>query len=447
MSDDSQESAPLSGDSQETVPKWGAAKPVLAGVLALILLIGGLGVWSFMARISGAVVTTGTVNVESNRQVVQHPDGGVVGEILVDESDTVAKGDVLIRLDGRKQRSELAIVEGQLREISARKARLMAERDSAETIDFSDGLLAEAETNSEVAAMIKGERTLFEARRDSLRQEARLLREQNKQIDQRIAGIDAQLRALETQADLVGEELRDQQRLLANQLTQVARVNELKREEANLLGQVGRLEAQMAELRGQAASNDISLLQLDTRRREEALGTLRDLQFREIELTERKLDLVDTLSRLDIRAPVSGLVYNLQVFAEQSVVRAADPLLYIIPQDQALVVSARVESLNVNDIYVGQEAALRFPGFDQKKTPELFGQVTKVSADVVQDEATGMNYYAAEIMPYQTELAKLGDERLLPGMPVEAFIQTGERSPIAYLAEPMLGFFNRAFRE
>jgi HlyD family secretion protein len=437
----------LTDDRQDSIPKWAATKPVLAGVLALIVLVGGLGVWSVMARISGAVVTSGTVTVESNRQVVQHPDGGVVGEILVDESDTVAKGDVLIRLDGRKQRSELAIVEGQLREIAARKARLVAERDGADTINYSDQLLTEAATSPEVAAMVKGERTLFEARRDSLRQEARLLREQNKQIDQRITGIDAQLRALETQADLVGEELRDQQRLLANQLTQVARVNELKREEANLLGQIGRLEAQMAELRGQAASNDISLLQLETRRREEAVSTLRDLQFREIELAERKLDLEDTLSRLDIRAPVSGLVYNLQVFAEQSVVRPADPLLYIIPQDQALVVAARVESLNVNDIYVGQQAALRFPGFDQKKTPELFGQVTKVSADVVQDEATGMNYYAAEIMPYETELAKLGDERLLPGMPVEAFIQTGERSPIAYLAEPMLGFFNRAFRE
>jgi len=437
----------LSGTPDESLPRWGAAKPVLAGVLALILLVGGLGVWGVMARISGAVITTGTVNVETNRQVVQHPDGGVVGEIFVDESDTVAKGDVLIRLDGRKQRSELTIVEGQLREIAARKARLMAERDSADAIDFSDHLLAEAEVNPEVAAMIKGERTLFEARRETLRQEARLLREQNNQIDQRIAGINAQLRALETQADLVGQELRDQQRLLANQLTQVARVNELKREEANLLGQIGRMEAQMAELRGQAASNDISLLQLDTRRREEAVGTLRDLQFREIELAERKLDLEDTLSRLDIRAPVSGLVYNLQVFAEQSVVRPADPLLYIIPQDQALVVSARVESLNVNDIYVGQEAALRFPGFDQKTTPELFGQVTKVSADVVKDERTGMDYYAAEIMPYPTELAKLGEDRLLPGMPVEAFIQTGERSPIAYLAEPMLGFFNRAFRE
>jgi HlyD family secretion protein len=432
---------------QENTPKWPATKPVLAGVLALIVLVGGLGVWSVTARISGAVVTAGTVKVESNRQVVQHPDGGVVGEILVDESDTVAKGDVLIRLDGRKQRSELAIVEGQLREIAARKARLVAERDGAETILFSDRLLADATTSPEIAAMVKGERTLFEARRDSLRQEARLLREQNKQIDQRITGIDAQLRALETQADLVGEELRDQQRLLANQLTQVARVNELKREEANLLGQIGRLEAQMAELRGQAASNDISLLQLETRRREEAVSTLRDLQFREIELAERKLDLEDTLSRLDIRAPVGGLVYNLQVFAEQSVVRPADPLLYIIPQDQALVVAARVEALNVNDIYVGQQAALRFPGFDQKTTPELFGQVTKVSADVVQDEATGMTYYAAEIMPHDMELAKLGDERLLPGMPVEAFIQTGERSPIAYLAEPMLGFFNRAFRE
>jgi HlyD family secretion protein len=280
-----------------------------------------------------------------------------------------------------------------------------------------------------------------------LQQEAQLLDEQNKQVAERIKGLQLQLSALRTQADLVREELESQARLLTEQLTQASRVNELKREEANLLGQIGQLEAQMAELRGQLVSNEISLLQLRTRRREEAVSTLRDLQFREIELAERKLDLEDTLSRLDIRAPVSGLVYDLQVFAEQSVVRAAEPLLYIIPQDQNLVVSTRVQPINVNDVYVGQEAALRFPAFDQNKIPELRGQVTRISADAVQGENNGVNYYLVEIMPLERELGKLGDEKLLPGMPVEAFIQTGERSPLAYLVQPVMRFFNRAFRE
>ncbi|WP_135502478.1 HlyD family type I secretion periplasmic adaptor subunit [Roseovarius aestuariivivens] len=435
------------GAAQDPLPPWKGTGPLMAGVVALVLLVGGLGLWSVTARLAGAVVASGMVKVESNRQVVQHPDGGVVGAVLVRESDTVEKGDVLIQLDGRRQRSELTIIEGQLREIAARKARLVAERDGAPTPEFPEELLRQAVSDSDVASIVKGERTLFEARREALQQEAQLLEEQNKQVGERIAGLQSQLAALRTQADLVGDDLESQSRLLDNQLTQASRVNELKREEANILGQIGQLDAQMAELRGQQASNEIALLQLKTRRREEAVSTLRDLQFREIELAERKLDLEDTLSRLDIRAPVSGLIYNLQVFAEQSVVRAAEPLLYIVPQDQALVVSSRVQPIHVNDVYVGQEAALRFPAFDQKKVPELRGQVIRVSADAVQDEATGMNYFSAEIMPFERELDKLGNERLLPGMPVEAFIQTGERSPLAYLVQPMMGFLGKAFRE
>jgi HlyD family secretion protein len=343
--------------------------------------------------------------------------------------------------------TELAIVEGQLREIVARKARLTAERDGATEVRFAPGLLEVAAGDPEIANVVAGEQTLFLARRESLQQEERLLREQNNQITRRIDGITAQLDALRIQAGLIGDELREQQTLLERQLAQAARVNQLKREEADLLGEIGRLEAEIAELRGRIAANEISLLQLTTRRREEAVATLRDLEFREIELTERKLDLQDTLSRRDIRAPVSGIVYSLRVFAEQSVVRPADPILYIIPQDQPLVVSVRVDTLKVNDIFVGQEAALRFPGLDQKRTPELRGQVTRVSADAVQDEATGMSYYATEITPHESEMVKLGNDRLLPGMPVEAFIETGERSPLAYLTEPMLAFFSRALRE
>ncbi|WP_120499338.1 HlyD family type I secretion periplasmic adaptor subunit [Roseovarius sp. EL26] len=437
----------MSIQEPDPVKDWRATGPLVAGTIALIALIGGLGLWSIKARLSGAVVSQGMIEVETNRQVVQHPDGGVVGAILIDESDTVRKGDILIRLDGRQLRSELAIVNGQLHEIATRKARLQAERDAVPDIQFSAKLLELAGRSEEIAGMVQGEQTLFEARQQSLQQEARLLNEQNNQIDKRIEGIHAQLEALQVQVELVQTELDSQKELLKNQLARASRVNELKREHADLMGQVGRLEAETAELRGQAASNDIALLQLDTRRREEAVTTLRDLQFREIELVERRLDLEDTLSRLDIRAPMDGVIYSLQVFAEQSVVRAAEPLLYIIPQDQDLIVSTRVEAVDVTNVYVGQEASLRFPGLDQSEVPELRGAVTRVSADVVQDETTGQNYYNAEIMPFEEELAKLGDEKLLPGMPVDTFIQTSERSALAYLMEPMTGFFSRAFRE
>lgn len=437
----------MTGRTEDPTPAWRGTGPLAAGILALITLVGGLGVWGVTARIAGAVVASGMVQVESNRQVVQHPDGGVVGAVLVKESDTVKKHDILIQLNGRQLRSELAIVNGQLYEISARKSRLVAERDADRTLRFDADLLVLASNNSEIASVVSGEQSLFEVRREALQQETQLLQEQNNQIDERIAGIDAQLAALRVQSELVGAELDNQTRLLADQLTQSSRVNELKREEASLLGQVGQLEAQKAELRGQAVSNEISLLQLTTLRREEAVTTLRDLQFREVELAERKLDMEATMSRLDIRAPVSGVVYNLQVFAEQSVVRAAEPLLYIVPQDQALVVSSRVQPIQVNNVYVGQEAALRFPAFDQNKIPELRGQVTRISADAVQDEATGVSYYSVEIVPFEQELIKLGTEQLLPGMPVEVFIQTGQRSPLAYLTEPVLGFFSGAFRE
>ena len=432
---------------ENSAREWRGTIPLAVGLAALVLLIGGLGVWSVMARISGAVVTSGMIEVESNRQVVQHPNGGVVGDILVGESELVQQGDVLIRLDGRQLRSELSVVEAQLHEIAARKARLKAEQYQSTELKYPDDLVLLAKSDPEIDRLLRGEKALFEARNEALLQETNLLREQNNQIHKRIEGIAAQLNALEVQNKLISKEVLDQRELLDKQLTQASRLNELLRTEAELTGQTGRLEAETAELRGQLASNEISLLQLSTRRREEAVSQLRDLEYREIELVERKFDLADTLSRLEIRAPMGGLVYDLQVFAEQSVIRAAEPILYIIPQGQPLVVSVRVETISVNDVFVGQEVSLRFPAFDQRQTPEISGVVTQVSADVIKDEATGMNYYAAKIMPYDSELSKLGDERLLPGMPVEAFIKTNERSPLAYLVEPMTGFFRRAFRE
>jgi HlyD family secretion protein len=273
----------------QAAPDWSARGPLLTGILALVVLLGGIGVWSLLTNISGAVVAPGMIQVESNRQVIQHQDGGVVSAILVRDGDVVAPGDVLLRLDGTRLDSELAVVNGQLQEIAGRRARLMAERDGKDEIVFDDSLLKAALTDPDAQAKIDGERQLFLTRRESLSQEIGLLGEQNQQIENRIKGTEAQLVAIGTQMTILGQELSNQQRLLDQQLIQAARVLELQRLQADLEGQTGRLTAEIAELRGQLASNAISILKLETMRREEASSQLRDLEFSEIELTERSL--------------------------------------------------------------------------------------------------------------------------------------------------------------
>lgn len=428
--------------------KWSARWHLIVGFTALVALVVGLGGWSAMANIAGAIVTSGMIEVESNRQVIQHPDGGVVGAILVDDGDEIAAGDVLIRLDDTLQRSELAIVEGQLFEIMARRARLEAERDGADIVTFPEELdVLASSSNIDVESLKVGQMALFEARRTSLDEEAEQLRERQIQVERQIEGSEAQLTALETQLDLIGQELKDQEELLRKGLAQATRVLSLQREQARLFGQVGELTAAVAESRGRIAETEIEILKLTSGLREEAITTLRDLQYNEIELKERRLSSLETLSRLEVRAPVSGIIYGTSVHTVRSVVRPADPLMYVVPQDSPLVISSRIETIHVDQVHVGQEAILRFSTFDARTTPEIEGIVTKVSADVFTDEATGQSYYSAELLPKEGELEKLGDLELLPGMPVESFIKTSERTPLAYLTKPLMDYFNRAFRE
>lgn len=426
---------------------WPARLPLAIGILALFLLIGGLGLWGVKTQLASAVVSSGTVQVESRRQVVQHPEGGVVSKILVRDGDMVQPGDVLIVLEGSRQRSELSVVEGQLREIAARQARLRAEREDSDTIIFDPDLLAAAATDLAARRQVEGEKALFQARHEALEQEVDLLREQNAQIENRISGIESQLESIATQAGIVEQQLSDQQRLLDQQLIQSRQVLELQRDRADLTGQTGRLTAEIAELRGQAASNAISLLQLRTNRREEAVTAQRDLQYTTIELTERALNLRDILSRLEVRSPIRGIVYGSQVLALQSVVQPAQEIMYIVPQDEPLIVTTRVNAIDIDEVSVGQEASLRFLAFDQRQKTPVPGRVTKISADVITDEATGVPYYAIEIGPAEGEITAMGDDVLLPGMPVEAYIKTGNQTAFAYLIEPLRTFFRRAFRE
>ena len=428
--------------------KWSAMRHITVGFGALIALVVGLGGWSALANIAGAIVASGMIEVESNRQVIQHPEGGVVGEILVVDGDVVSAGDVLIRFDDTLQQSELSIIEGQLFEILARRGRLEAERDGVDIVSFPAELDALAANSSiDVQSLKVGQQSLFDARRTSLSSEAEQLNERKIQVERQIEGSEAQLTALERQLELIASELKDQEELLRKGLAQATRVLSLQREEARLFGQVGELKAAVAESRGRIAETEIEILKLTSGLREDAITTLRDLQYNEIELKERRLSTLETLSRLEVRAPVNGIIYDSSVHALRSVVRPADPLMFIVPKDSPLVISSRIETIHVDQVFVGQEATLRFSTFDARTTPEIDGTVTKISADVFTDEVTGQSYYTAQLLPKKGELEKLGDLELLPGMPVESFIKTSDRTPLAYLTKPLMDYFNRAFRE
>jgi HlyD family type I secretion membrane fusion protein len=426
---------------------WPVRGPLLTGLLALVVLLGVIGVWSVRTTLSGAVVASGMVVVESNRQVVQHPEGGVVGEIAARDGDVVEVGQTLIRFDDTLLRSELAILDTQLIELQARKARLEAEAQGDEAIVFPAALLGLAEVNAEATAQVRGQEDLFTARSQTLGQEAQQLDEQIRQIENQIEGTQAQLTALGTQEELIVGELEDQESLFDRGLVPVGRVIELRREAARLAGEIGKLTSDVAQLRGRIAGIEIEKLRLGASRREEAIVTLRDVQFREIELTERRLGLQERLSRLEVRSPVSGVVYGQQVFAVQSVVQAGAPIMYIIPQDRPLLVEARVPSVHVDEISLGQEAVLRFTALDMRRTPEVTGIVTGISADVIVDERTGVNFYEVQLILREEDIAKLDGQVLLPGMPVEAFIRTQDRTPISYLTKPLTDYFSRAFRE
>ncbi len=445
--------APKPDAPDHTAPKpriksWSVRRPLILGFLALFVLIGGFGSWAVMANISGAIVVSGRIEVERNRQVVQHPDGGVVEAVLVHEGDTVQMGETLIKLDPTQIKSKLAVIEGQLFELTARQNRLEAERDNADHITFDAVLRTAAKSNARVGDLMAGQKRLFAARLESRLRAVEQLQKRRSQIANQIDGIKAQQQAQKTQIGLIAQELKNQQTLLDRGLAQASRVLALERDQARLQGSIGDLSAQKAQAEGRMTEIDIEILKLGTKRREDAITQLRDLQFRALDLRGKRDAAREKLARLDIRAPVSGIVYDLKVFGPRSVIRAAEPVLYIVPQDRPLVIAARVQPIHVDEVFAGQKVELRFPAFNSRTIPALEGRVTQVSADAFVDQRTRRPYYRAEIVLDPGEIGKLGKNAvLIPGMPVEAFIRTADRTPLAYLTKPLMDFFRKAFRE
>lgn len=421
-----------------------ARLPILVGLGALFVLVGGFGFWSVEARIAGAVIAAGTVQVEGRRQVVDHPEGGVVDAIVVRNGDTVASGDVLLELDPTRLQTELSIVEGQFQELLVRRSRLLAERDGL--ADMAPLATVEG-LDPPPADLIDGERQLFQARLAGLKEEGDQIDEQIHQIENRILGIEAQAAALDQQIAFASQDLDNQRALLDQQLTQASTVLGLERDMSQLRGQRGRFDAEIAELRGQIAAARIQKLRLVTAEREEAIAQLRDLEFREVELSERYLDLRDQIAGLTIRAPASGVIFGSVVDAPQSVVRPAEPVMYIVPQDQPVIVEARLNPIDIDQVFAGQSVILRLSALDQRTTPEISGTLRVIAADAVIDQSTGVAYYTAEVVPSPEGLAAIGPGVIVPGMPVEAFIQTDERRPIDYLTKPLTDYIARAMKQ
>jgi HlyD family secretion protein len=419
---------------------------LVAAIVVPSILIVGVGGWGATAVISGAVVASGSLVVDSNVKKVQHLTGGIVGELRVRDGDRVRAGDIVVRLDETVTRANLAIITKGLDELMARKARLESERDGLDTIVFPAQLLAGTGDPDRAAAM-DSERKLFNLRRTARNGQKAQLQERIAQLQEEIVGLTAQQTSKIREIALIERELAGVRELWKQNLVQLTRLTALEREAARLDGEHGQLIAAAAQARGKITETSLQILQIDQDIASDVAKELREVDGKIGEFIERKVAAEDQLKRIDIRAPQDGTVFQLTVHTVGGVITAGDPIMLIVPEADNLSVEVRVNPQDIDRLQLNQKAILRFTAFNVRTTPEIEGTVTRISADTSTDQRTGQSYYTVRIAMAADQLERLGDVKLLPGMPVEAFVQTGERTMFSYLMKPLHDQFVRAFRE
>jgi HlyD family secretion protein len=435
-------------------PRRTIRKLNLAGLVITVVLVGGAGGWATTAQLAGAVIAPGTIVVESDAKKVQHPSGGVVGEILVKEGSEVEEGQVVLRLDDTVTRSTLGVVQSQLDELTARQARLLAERDDADAIAFPAPLTARRDDGS-VATAIAGEEKLFESRTNARRGQRSQLRERVAQTNEEIRGLSAQLAAKETELELVGKELAGVTELYRKNLVSISRYSQLQRDETRLQGERGQFIADIARARGKISETELQVIQVDQDFRTDVLKDLREAQGKIAELKERLTGAEDQLKRVDLRAPQAGIVHQLAVHTVGGVIANGEVIMRIVPRADQLVVEAKVSPSDIDQVAWGAQAAVRILAGNQRTTPVLNGEVTLVSADIAREQSREQQNPGQPAQPYYTvriglpaaEVARLRDIHLVPGMPAEVFIQTHERTAMQYLLKPLQEQIARTFRE
>lgn len=420
---------------------------VMAGAALVGIFIVGAGIWAVLAPLESAAIAPGSVVSDSHRKTVQHLEGGIIDAILVHDGDAVVAGQTLIRLNDTKARTTLAALEGQLVDAKARAARLLTERDGKRAIDFPPDLTA-AKSDPTVAAALIGQQKIFETRQQLLDSKASAIHERINQVSEEIKGHEAELAALEKRRELLQEEIGGVQQLVAKGLERKPRLLELERDLADMEGRRGDQTAQIARARQTIAESEVDILTLSNDRQKDVADELRDTQKKLHELEEQEQAAADVLTRTTVTAPEDGVVTELHVHTPGGVVQAGEALLDLVPSDDRLVVEAQVRPEDIDRVHEGLEAQVRLLPYKQRRTPPVAAKVVYVSADRLVDKRTNQPYYEAKLRIDEDALKALGDDvKLVPGMPSEAIIKTGETTVALYALSPILDSFHRAFRE
>lgn len=426
---------------------WTIRKPLGIGLVAVIGLFGLVVAWAATFSISGAVIGKGQVQASANRIAVQHPVGGVVVEILAHNGDKVRSGDVVLRLDDSQLRSELATLEGELFEIVANEARLEAELDDRRQLSLPPILQAAIENNPKLGTLVDNQQRQLDAHYDSLVTQVSLLEEQTRQIRNEALGEQASLDAKREELAFSESELASSLQNLGKGIITKTIVSTLQKDVITAKGEVGRLTAKVAELMGKISEQQLKIHAIPQDANELSADKLNLLRQQSKKLIEGRNAILYKLSRLDVASPVSGLVFDSKILGPRSVIEAAKPIMYIVPDSEPTLIVVRVEATDIDQVHVGQEAGLRFTTFNRRATPMIEGLVTAVSADTFLDERTQKYYYFVDVSLIDEESRKLGDLKLISGMPVEAFLTTKSRSPASYVIKPIVDYFARAFRD
>ena len=415
----------------------------LSVVVVFVVIVMG---WAALAPLDSALMTSGVVIVESHRKAIQHLEDGIVQEILVREGQEVSSGQVLIRLDDTQPRTALELLVDEEDAFTAQEARLIAERDGGSIISFPQELLARGH-DPKVAEAILGEQTTFESRRDSLNQQIGILNARKAENERVVAGLKDEQTALETQIALIQKETDPVQQMVAKGLEPVPRLLALQRNTADLSGQRGQLIEKISQVDLNSGETQLQIVNLKNERLVDVLQDLRDVQGKRFDLLDRIQAARDVLNRTVMAAPVAGKVVNLAVHTKGAVIRPGDTVMEIVPVRDQLDVEAHLRPEDADDVYVGMSARVNLSAYKQRRLPMITGTVTNVSADRITDPRTGQSYFVATVSVDRSALKNFPDARLIPGMPVEVALDTGSRTALEYLFEPIRDVMRKGMRE
>ncbi|WP_421950935.1 HlyD family type I secretion periplasmic adaptor subunit [Pelagibacterium sp.] len=419
----------------------------LLGSVAMITLVGGLAFWAAMTPLSGAVVAGGSVVVDGGVRRVQHQEGGIVRDILVRNDARVEAGQTLVVLDGTSVAANMAVIEAQLGEAYIRQARLLAEAADTAVMEWTSALdaLPNMEHNR---VLFAAEDRLRASRAAALSTQVAQLGEQIVQLENQVAGLRAQRDAVLAQTTILNEQLERLSALLSQGLVEASRVSDLRRQIAQLDGESARIMTEIARGNAATAERRLQVSQVQESYQSEVLGQLQETGQQIAELEQQRVAAQDRLDRLVIRAPIAGIVHQMQVATLGGVAAAGETLMQIVPQDDEIMVDVRINPLDIDKLAAEQTVTLRLSSFNSRSTPELVGLVDRISPDLTRDSASGTQFYVVRVRLPSDELDRLPETaRLIPGMPVEAFFATGEKTVLSYLTKPVMDQLALAFRE